>query len=205
MDDILVYSKTHEEHAKHLRTMLQILKERQLYTKISKCELWMKQVNFLGQMILQSERCEANFQELKRRLVFTPILILLGPIRKFYIYCDTLGQRLGCILQGKKVVSYALRKLRPRVLNYATHDLKLVILICGDTTCMKQDFKYYLGKVNYYLGKVNVVVGDEINSEFKNLNLAMKTRPKSLSLRMLRITGEFLEQIKEAQELDQFL
>ena len=38
IDDILIYSKTEEEHAEHLRTVLQILKEKKLYAKLSKCE-----------------------------------------------------------------------------------------------------------------------------------------------------------------------
>ena len=37
IDDILVYSKTEEEHADHLRTVLQILRDRKLYAKLSKC------------------------------------------------------------------------------------------------------------------------------------------------------------------------
>ena len=49
--DILVYSGSLEEHAEHLRTVLQILKERQLYVKFSKCQFWLDKVAFLGQVI----------------------------------------------------------------------------------------------------------------------------------------------------------
>jgi len=38
IDDILIYSKNHKEHERHLRIVLQILRERQLYGKWSKCE-----------------------------------------------------------------------------------------------------------------------------------------------------------------------
>jgi len=38
IDDILIYSRTREEHAEHLRTVLNILRERQLYAKLSKCD-----------------------------------------------------------------------------------------------------------------------------------------------------------------------
>jgi hypothetical protein len=51
IDDILIYSKDKEEHAKHLRIALQILREHQLYAKFSKCELWLDQVEFLGHVI----------------------------------------------------------------------------------------------------------------------------------------------------------
>ena len=36
LDDILIYSKTEEEHEKHLRMVLQVLREHQLYAKLSK-------------------------------------------------------------------------------------------------------------------------------------------------------------------------
>ena len=51
IDDILVYSGSPEEHAEHLRTVLQILLERQLYAKFSKCQFWLDKVAFLGHVI----------------------------------------------------------------------------------------------------------------------------------------------------------
>ena len=51
IDDILVYSKTEEEHADHLRTVLQILRDRKLYAKLSKCEFWKSEVKFLGHVV----------------------------------------------------------------------------------------------------------------------------------------------------------
>jgi hypothetical protein len=51
IDDILVYSKSMEEHEEHLWIVLQGLQEHQLYTKFSKCEFWIKEVSFLGQMV----------------------------------------------------------------------------------------------------------------------------------------------------------
>ena len=44
IDDILIYSRTREGHARHLRTVLSILREKQLYAKLSKCEFWMTTV-----------------------------------------------------------------------------------------------------------------------------------------------------------------
>ncbi|CAJ2634448.1 unnamed protein product [Trifolium pratense] len=51
IDDILIYSKSEEEHEEHLRIVLQVLKEKKLYAKLSKCEFWMKEVSFLGHII----------------------------------------------------------------------------------------------------------------------------------------------------------
>jgi len=50
-DDILIYSKTREEHIDHLRVVLKILREHQLYGKLSKCEFWLDEVQFLGHVI----------------------------------------------------------------------------------------------------------------------------------------------------------
>jgi len=49
--DIIIYSRTKEEHGKHLRLVLEILREQQLYAKLSKCEFWLEEVNFLGHVI----------------------------------------------------------------------------------------------------------------------------------------------------------
>jgi hypothetical protein len=53
IDDILVYSKSEAEHAKHLHTVLQHLREHRLYAKLSKCDFWLKEIKFLGHTISQ--------------------------------------------------------------------------------------------------------------------------------------------------------
>jgi hypothetical protein len=51
IDDILVFSKTMEEHEEHLRLVLEKLRSNQLYAKFSKCEFWLTEVAFLGHII----------------------------------------------------------------------------------------------------------------------------------------------------------
>jgi hypothetical protein len=51
IDDILIYSKSEEEHAQHLWVILQRLWDHQLYAKFSKCAFWLKEVSFLGYVI----------------------------------------------------------------------------------------------------------------------------------------------------------
>src|SRR4051812_1495612 len=51
INDILLYSKDKQEHAKHLKIVLQTLREHQLYAKFSKCEFWLDSVEFLGHVI----------------------------------------------------------------------------------------------------------------------------------------------------------
>jgi hypothetical protein len=51
IDDILIYSKTKEDHANHIRVVLQRLRDHRLYAKFSKCEFWLDSVKFLGHTI----------------------------------------------------------------------------------------------------------------------------------------------------------
>jgi hypothetical protein len=51
LDDILIYSKSEEEHKQHLRMVLQVLRKHQLYAKLSKCSFYQKQIHYLGHII----------------------------------------------------------------------------------------------------------------------------------------------------------
>ncbi|GJZ26502.1 putative reverse transcriptase domain-containing protein, partial [Tanacetum coccineum] len=51
IDDILIYSHNKEEHANHLRIILELLKKEKLYAKFSKCDFWIRIVQFLGHLI----------------------------------------------------------------------------------------------------------------------------------------------------------
>ncbi|KAL8114586.1 hypothetical protein AgCh_021449 [Apium graveolens] len=51
IDNILIYSKTEQEHAEHLKIVLEILRNEKLYTKFSKCEFWLREVQFLGHVV----------------------------------------------------------------------------------------------------------------------------------------------------------
>ncbi|GJS77478.1 putative reverse transcriptase domain-containing protein [Tanacetum coccineum] len=51
IDDILIYSKSKEEHEVHLKMILDLLKKEKLYAKFSKCEFWLKEVQFLGHVV----------------------------------------------------------------------------------------------------------------------------------------------------------
>nr|XP_029144801.1 uncharacterized protein LOC112708782 [Arachis hypogaea] len=152
IDDILIYSKTEDEHAEHLRTVLQILKDRKLYAKLSKCEFWKSEVKFLGHVVSKhgiavdpakvealtrkdvpfvwTPKCEESFLALKQRLTTAPVLVLPDPREPFEVFCDASLKGLGCMLmQHHKVVAYASRQLRPHERNYPTHDLELAAIV----------------------------------------------------------------------------
>ena len=76
IDDILVYSGSSEEHSEHLRIVLQALRERRLYAKLSKCQFWLDKVAFLGHVISaegdtppppSSGRCAGHSTEIPSR------------------------------------------------------------------------------------------------------------------------------------------
>jgi hypothetical protein len=74
--------------------------------------------------------CKASFQELKKRLTTTLILLMLDMEKLLSIYCDASGQGLGCVLmQDGHVVAYASRQLRKDEAHYPTHDLELAAVI----------------------------------------------------------------------------
>ncbi|KAA3460469.1 DNA/RNA polymerases superfamily protein [Gossypium australe] len=157
IDDILVYSKTEEEHVEHLRVVLQVLREKKLYAKFSKCEFWLSEVAFLGHVVsakgirvdprkieavldwkppkkevpfVWTDKQQESFEKLKRVLTEAPVLIQPTVGKDFVVYCDASHTGLGCVLmQEEKVVAYASRQLRPHEVNYSTHDLELAAVV----------------------------------------------------------------------------
>ena len=63
INDILVYSKSEPEHKEHLCTVVGILQDQKLYTKFSKCELWLSSVAYLGH-IVSSEGIKVDSQKI---------------------------------------------------------------------------------------------------------------------------------------------
>ncbi|GKC26146.1 putative reverse transcriptase domain-containing protein [Tanacetum coccineum] len=105
IDDILIYSKTREEHEEHLGLVLGLLKKERLYTKFSKCEFWLKRFieNFykidkpLTVLTQKSktfdwgEEQENTFQTLKDKLCNAPVLALPDGPKDFVMYYDASG------------------------------------------------------------------------------------------------------------------
>ena len=77
-----------------------------------------------------SDDCDCSFQELKERLVTTPILTIPSGLGGFVVYSDASRKGLGCVLMKHgKVVPYASTQFKPYERNYTTHDLELVVVI----------------------------------------------------------------------------
>nr|GEU51459.1 putative reverse transcriptase domain-containing protein [Tanacetum cinerariifolium] len=56
IDDILIYSKSEEEHAEHLKLILELLKKEELYAKFPKCEFWLSKANVVADALSRKER-----------------------------------------------------------------------------------------------------------------------------------------------------
>jgi len=77
-----------------------------------------------------SDKCQANLEELKKRLTIALVLTLPDLSKSLSIYCDASCLGFGCVLmQGGRVVTYASRQLRKHKFNYPTHDLELAALV----------------------------------------------------------------------------
>ncbi|GJX77150.1 putative reverse transcriptase domain-containing protein [Tanacetum coccineum] len=183
IDDILIYSKTKEDHEVHLGLVLELLRKEKLYAKFSKCEFWLQEVHFLGHVVNQNgihvdpikieaknqkyvwgvEQEEA-FQTLKNNLCDALILTLPNGVADFMVYCDASNQGLGCVLmQRGKVIAYASRQLKTYDKNYTTHALELGAVVFALKTWRhylyrtKSLFSDYECEIRYHPGKANVV------------------------------------------------
>ncbi|GJV85107.1 putative reverse transcriptase domain-containing protein [Tanacetum coccineum] len=159
IDDILVYSCNKEEHANHLRTILELLKREKLNAKFSKCNFWISVVQFLRHVIdsqgihIDPAKIEAvkNWAPPTTPTEIRQFLGLTGYYRRFIealpegnddfvIYCDASLQGLGAVLmQREKVIAYAYRQPKLYEENYTTHDLEL-----GAVVFALKIWKHYL-------------------------------------------------------------
>ena len=91
IDDILIYSRSKEEHDHHLRIVLVILKEKKFYAKFSKCEFWLSSVAFLGHVVskkgimMDPKKIEMVIDWVRPVLVteIQSLLVIAGYYRRF--------------------------------------------------------------------------------------------------------------------------
>ncbi|GKC21068.1 putative reverse transcriptase domain-containing protein [Tanacetum coccineum] len=205
IDDILVYSKDEEEHGKHLKIILELIKKERLYAKFSKCDFWLDSP--LTKLTQKNKKYEWGkeekeaFQTLKQKLCSAPILVLPKGTKDFVVYCDTSLKGYGAVLmQRDKVIAYASRQLKVHEENYTTQDLELGVVVFA--LRLWRHYLYgtkwiellsdYDCEIRYHPGKANVVADA----------LSLKERDKPLGVRALMITvyNELPKKIRKAQE-----
>ncbi|GAU50199.1 hypothetical protein TSUD_408870 [Trifolium subterraneum] len=215
IDDILIYSKDPQEHAEHLRIVLNILREKQLYAKFSYYRMGFSEIALplirltrKGVAFVWDELCENSFNLLKQKLTSAPMLVIPDPDKKYVVYCDASNKGLGCVLmQEGAVVAYASRQLKPHEENYPTHDLELAAII----------FALKIWRHHLY-GKANVVA-DALSrkalytseilmhqcglyEKFRDMNLSVTYRKGGVKLNRIELTCDLRSIISSAQEKD---
>ncbi|GJW60763.1 putative reverse transcriptase domain-containing protein [Tanacetum coccineum] len=192
INDILIYSKSKEEHEVHLKLVLELLKKKKLFAKISMCEFWLQEVHFLGHVVNSNgihvdpskieavknwkknqkykwgKEQEEAFQTLKDNLCNAPILSLHDGSKEFVVYCDTSNQGLGCVLmqRGKKELNMRQRRW---------------IELFSDYEC----------EIRYHPGKANVVADILSRKE--------RVKPKCVRAMAMTIQSGVKRMILEAQ------
>jgi hypothetical protein len=83
-----------------------------------------------GREFKWDEKCQDSFDQLKKRLMSPPVLVMPDMQKGFDIYCDACGEGLGCVLmQEGHVIAYVTRQLQKHELNYLTQDLELAAIV----------------------------------------------------------------------------
>ncbi|KAJ9566774.1 hypothetical protein OSB04_002740 [Centaurea solstitialis] len=110
IDDILIYSRSKEDHEQHLRLILDLLKAEKLYAKYSKCEFWIRDVQFLGHVVnkegihVDPTKIEAikKWEAPKTPTEIRQFLGLAGYYRRFIANFSKIAQPLTTLTQKDK-------------------------------------------------------------------------------------------------------
>ncbi|GKD61540.1 reverse transcriptase domain-containing protein [Tanacetum coccineum] len=141
IDDILIYSKTKEEHDAHLRLILELVKKEEFEgihvdpAKIESIKDWESPKTpteirqFIG-LAGYYRRFIDGFSKIAKPMTNASILALPEGSKNFIVYCDASHKGLGAVLmQKEKVIAYASRQLKIHEKNYTTHDLELGVVV----------------------------------------------------------------------------
>ncbi|XP_058741647.1 uncharacterized protein LOC131614034 [Vicia villosa] len=223
IDDILIYSRTIEEHMENLRIVLSVLREKQLFAKFSKCEFWMSEVKFLGHVIsgggvaVDPSKVEAviNWERSKNATEVRSFLGLAGYYRRFITGFSKLALPLTRLT--RKEVSFewnskcekSFQKLKEKLTTAPVLELNM-----RQRRWMEylKDFdfelKYHPGKANKVadaLSRKEIKVAELMMLEFglmekfRNLDLQFEWAPTGVLMSNLRIENELWERIRQAQ------
>nr|GEY26038.1 putative reverse transcriptase domain-containing protein [Tanacetum cinerariifolium] len=161
--------RSKEEHAVHLKLILELLKKEELFGKFSKCEFWLQEIAKPLTLLTQKDKKfkwgdeqENAFQTLKDMLCDALILALPKGTYDFVVYCDASNQDFGCILmQRNKVIAYRRYLYGTKSVIYTDHK-NLQHTFDQKELNMRQRqwielFRDYDCEIRYHPGKANVV------------------------------------------------
>jgi len=163
-NDILIYNKNLQNHLKHLKVVLELLQQHQLYAKLSKCHFGCQEVEYLGHVISEdgvkgyggiatpltnllkknsfawNEKAERAFNQLKEAMTTPPVLGLPDFTKAFIVECDASGEGIVVVLmQTGQPLAYLRQGLKGKSLHLSTYEKELLTLVMA------------LGKWRHYL------------------------------------------------------
>ncbi|KAL4290180.1 hypothetical protein GQ457_14G026510 [Hibiscus cannabinus] len=160
LDDILVYSKDWQQHLKHLREVMQVLRANGLVAKRSKCTFGRDRVERfirgfatiaapLSDLLKKGDGFEWNscaqgaFEQLKERLCNTPVLALPRFNEPFFVETDASGVGIGAVLvQENRPIAYFSQKLSARMQGESTYNREMYAI----TQAVRKWRQYLLGR-----------------------------------------------------------
>ncbi|GJZ01081.1 putative nucleotidyltransferase, ribonuclease H [Tanacetum coccineum] len=110
IDNIMIYSKSKEEHGVHMKLILDLLEKEKLFRKFSKCEVWLQEVRFLGHVVnsegihVDPSKVEAikNWKPPKTPIEIRSFLGLVGNFRRFITNFSKISKPLTLLTQKEK-------------------------------------------------------------------------------------------------------
>ncbi|GJX19295.1 putative reverse transcriptase domain-containing protein [Tanacetum coccineum] len=204
IDDILIYSKTQEEHVEHLRLVLELLKKEKLYAKFSKCEFWLREVQFLGHVIngngiyVDPSKIEAvkNWKAPRTSTEVRPFLGLAGYYRRFIENFSKIAKSHTILTRKCKTSDWgeeqelAFQTLKDKLCN------TLVLALSDrpkDIVCRWIElFSNYDCEIRYHPGKANMVADALSRKE--------KVKPKRVKAMNMTLQSSIKDRILAAQK-----
>jgi hypothetical protein len=107
-DDLLIYSKTWEEHLRHLEEILSIMEEQSLYAKESKCEFGMTKILYLGHVV-SAQGVRAHREKIPAILDW-PLLKNISHLRGFFKICSYYMRFVKGVSQSAAPLTYLTKK-----------------------------------------------------------------------------------------------
>ncbi|CAN6458156.1 unnamed protein product [Victoria cruziana] len=140
-DDILVYSATLEEHARHLEVVLKVLRDNNLFAKQSKCTFGQTSIGYLGHIVDEQGMLRRNafewtdksleaFTHLKNALVSAPVLTLPDFTKMFVVETDACDVGVGAVLsQDGHPIAYMSKALTKRAKPFSTYEKEMLVIV----------------------------------------------------------------------------
>nr|GFA64256.1 retrotransposon protein, putative, Ty3-gypsy subclass [Tanacetum cinerariifolium] len=221
IDDILVFSKSKEEHEDHLRTVLQTLRQEKLYAKFSKCEFWLSNVAFLGHIVstegITMDPAKKGLRWIQRRFVegFSRLALPLTKLMRKGENFVWNEERENSFEELKQRLVSALVLTLPsgsgefQVYSDASKKgLGCVLMQHGKVIAYasRQLKPYEVNYPTHDLQKSGMIAGikvdEEIIRDLERLNIEFYYRGQHGYWASLRVEPDLISQIKEAQKED---